>query len=530
MSESPAQGSPRKLKRVWIPVAGVVALLLIAGVVTTIVHGRSIGLAVADLSDGNVVTPSGVERVSITTADPGGLDGVTVLVDGQPVQVQRVDGRMTLTGVKLTEGRHTLSVRAANPLPWLPDAVMTREFTVDATPPGLTVDVVEAKSPRGPVTVRGSADGAQSVLVEGREVPLTNGRFEASLSTAPTRIRVEANDAAGNSRQHDVAVKLTHPGMRGVHMSAAAWATASLRDPVLAMAREGRIDTVELDIKDESGEIGYDSQVPLARQIGANRNYYDARAVVDELHKMGLRVVGRLVAFRDPVLGRASWDSGARDRVAQNTSGAPWSAHYGQYAFTNFANAEVRDYNIAIAKEAASLGFDDILYDYVRRPDGPIGQMVFPGLTTSPEQSIMEFLRDNRAAVRPLGAYLGASVFGIAAHSPQDVAQDIPAISAHVDYVSPMVYPSHWGPGEYGVDNPNGRPYEIVRASVADFVRLTQGSDAVVIPWLQAFSLGHNYGPGEVKAQMAASNDAGAPSFLLWNAACTYGSSGLEPA
>ena len=58
------------------------------------------------------------------------------------------------------------------------------------------------------------------------------------------------------------------------------------------------------------------------------------------------------MAFRDPVLGKASWESGARDRVAQNSSGAPWSAHYGQYAFTNFANPEVRAYNTAIAEEA----------------------------------------------------------------------------------------------------------------------------------------------------------------------------------
>ncbi|MEU4746121.1 putative glycoside hydrolase [Actinosynnema sp. NPDC023658] len=446
------------------------------------------------------------------------------------MQARRADGRMTLTGVKLGEGSHKLSVRAANPLPWMPDVEVERAFTVDATPPALKVDAVEAASPRGPVTVKGSAEGADSVRVGDQDAKLQDGRFEVSLASVPDSVQVEAKDAAGNAQSQDVAVKVTHPGMRGVHMSAAAWATASLRDPVLAMAREHRIDTVQLDIKDESGEIGYDSQVPLARQIGATRNYYDARAVVDELHGLGLRVVGRLVAFRDPVLGKASWEAGARDRLAQDTSGAPWSAHYGQYSFTNFANPEVREYNIALAKEAASLGFDDVLYDYVRRPDGPIGQMVFPGLATSPEQSIADFLKDNRAAIRPLGAYLGASVFGIAAHSPQDVAQDIPALAKEVDYVAPMVYPSHWGPGEYGVDNPNAKPYEIVRASVADFVGMTKDSGATVIPWLQAFSLGHNYGPGEVQAQVRASKDAGAPSFILWNAACTYDPAALEPA
>ncbi|MDQ2586530.1 putative glycoside hydrolase [Saccharothrix yanglingensis] len=522
--------TPRKLKRVLIPAVGAVVLLLVAGVVTTIVQGRGVGLAVADLADGSVVTPSGVGRVSITTADPGKLDRVTVQVDGKPVEVQRVDGRMTLAGLELDEGAHTLSVRAANPLPWMPDAEVEHAFTVDGTPPELTVDSVEASSPRGPVVVKGAADGAETVQVGDQRVPVRDGRFEASLAAVPATVRVEAGDAAGNTRHQEVPVTVKHPGMRAVHMSALAWASADLREPVLALAREKRIDTVQLDIKDESGEIGYDSQVPLARQVGANKSYYDARAVLDELHGLGLRVVGRLVAFRDPVLGKASWESGARDRVAQNTAGAPWSAHYGEYAFTNFADPEVRDYNTAIAKEAAELGFDDVLYDYVRRPDGPLGQMVFPGLTTTPEQSIADFLRDNREVLRPLGAYLGASVFGIAAHSGTDIAQDIPVLSKHVDYVAPMVYPSHWGPGEYGVGNPDAQPYEIVKASVADFVRLTEGTGAAVIPWLQAFSMGHHYGPGEVQAQVVASRDAGVPSFLLWNAACRYDAAGLTPA
>ncbi|CCH32141.1 putative glycoside hydrolase [Actinosynnema sp. NPDC047251] len=521
---------PTRAKRILVPLVAVVVLLLVAGTVTTIVHSRDVGLAVTDLADGTPITPTGVDRVAITTADPADLAQVSVQVDGRPVEVDRAGGRLRLAGLDLAEGAHTLSARAPNPLPWMPDETVERTFTVDATPPAVVVEPAEASSPRGPLTVRGTADGADTVRLGDREVPVRDGKFEASLDAVPTALRVRADDRAGNTVEHDVAIKVTHPGMRAVHLSATAWATPELRDPVLALAREHRIDTVQLDIKDESGEIGYDSQVPLARQVGANRNYYDARAALDQLHGMGLRVVGRVVAFRDPVLGRASWESGARDRVTQDTSGAAWSAHYGEYSFTNFANTEVRDYNIAIAKEAAQLGFDDILYDYVRRPDGPLGRMAFPGLATTPEQSIVDFLRDSRAAVRPLGAYLGASVFGIAAHSPGDVAQDIPGMSPHVDYVAPMVYPSHWGPGEYGVGNPNAQPYDIVRPSVANFVELTRGSGAVVIPWLQAFSLGHHYGPGEIQAQVAATRDAGAPSFLLWNAACAYGDSGLEPA
>jgi hypothetical protein len=519
----------RGSKRLVI-VAVVVLLSSTLGVVgAVVVHMRGTGLAVHDLGDGTVVSPAGVGRVSITTADPDALDRVTVLLDGMPVEAQRDGDRISLRGVNLTEGPHRLSVSADNSMPLLPDSLVQREFTVDGTPPELAVEFAGAESPDGPVTVRGQAEGAESVLVGDQRVPVLDGRFETSLPASSARLRVEARDKAGNAERHEVDVKVHHPGMRAVHMSAVAWAAAELREPVLAMARERRIDTVQLDIKDESGEVGYESQVPLARRIGATRNHYDARAVTDELHRMGLRVVGRLVAFRDPVLAEASWREGARDRVVQDAAGNPWTGGYGGFAFTNFANGEVRDYNLALAEEAASLGFDDILYDYVRRPDAPIGRLAFPGLQGTPEQSIVDFLRVSRDAVRPHGAYLGASVFGIAAHSPQDVAQDIPAMAAVTDYIAPMVYPSHWGPGEHGVDQPESQPHAIVLKSVQEFVRLTKDSGTAVIPWLQAFSLAKPYGPTEVQAQIAASAEAGAPSFLLWDPACTYDDSGLQP-
>jgi hypothetical protein len=305
-------------------------------------------------------------------------------------------------------------------------------------------------------------------------------------------------------------------------MTAQAWTAPSLREPVLQLVKERAIDTIQLDIKDESGEVGYASQVPLAVQVGASKGYYDARAVLDQLHSMGVRVVGRIVAFRDPVLGAASWRSGKHERLVQNANGTPYTSGYGQYSFTNFANPEVRAYNVALAEEAAGLGFDEILYDYVRRPDGPISGMHFEGLTTTPEQSIADFLAETRPEVRKHGTLLGASVFGIAATRPTQIAQDITLMAPYTDYVAPMVYPSHWGRGEYGVASPESSPYDITARSLADFVKLTQGTPTSVIPWLQAFSLKVSYGPAEVRAQIQAAEANGIRSFILWDPNCRY--------
>ena len=101
-------------------------------------------------------------------------------------------------------------------------------------------------------------------------------------------------------------------------------------------------------------------------------------------------------------------------------------------------------------------------------------------------------------------------------------------MARHLDYVAPMLYPSHWGPGEYDVADPNGSPYEIVRRSTVDFVRQVRGTGARVVPWLQDFSLGRDYGPAEVRAQIRGARDAGADEFLLWDPAVSYTSDALD--
>ena len=153
--------------------------------------------------------------------------------------------------------------------------------------------------------------------------------------------------------------------------------------------------------------------------------------------------------------------------------------------------------------------------------------MRFPGLRGRSERAIVEFLEQSRDALAGTDALVGASVFGVAATRPEEVAQDIPAMARTVDYIAPMVYPSHWGPGEYNVANPNGEPYAITRRSLADFARKTRLTGARVVPWLQDFSLGWDYGPAEVAAQIRA-RDAGMDEFILWDPAVTYTAEALE--
>ncbi|WP_246024101.1 putative glycoside hydrolase [Nocardia yunnanensis] len=403
--------------------------------------------------------------------------------------------------------------------------------TAEARPPQLEVaPVAAATSYHDPVMVRGTAIGATTVSVGDRSAPVAaNGTFELALPHGPLDTTLVATSKAGVQATAPLKAGVTLPRIRAVHVTAYAWAYDPMREAVLDLARTGRIDTVQLDIKDEDGMVGYDSQVALARESGAATAIYDAPAALKQLHDMGVRVVGRLVAFRDPTLAAWAWHNGHPDWVIQNPGGQPYSSGYGAIAFTNFASPEIRSYNRDLAVEAGHLGFDGVMYDYIRRPDGNLAVMRFPGLSESPSDSVANFLRDIEAPIHEAGAALGAAVFGIAATRPDEIAQDIPSMARYVDFLAPMLYPSHWHAGEYDVANPNSQPYDIIFRSLQDFRSRTEGTAAQVIPWLQDFSLGVSYGDAEVRAQIDATYAAGDNGFFLWSPTVSYHGGALTP-
>jgi hypothetical protein len=486
----------------------------------------SIPLRSSGIEDGAVVTPAALGHVTLAVGGRGGLGSVTVSLDDRPVATE-VSGRtITLRLPPLADGEHVVRVARPRRL-GLPAQTRTFAFTVDGTPPTLTVDDPPGKAALGqPVVVTGTVEAGATVTSAGRAVKVAGGRFELRFDAPPSGAEVTATDAAGNTTTVPVVVPVDVPSTRAVHVSGFGWADRRFRDPVLAMGERGLIDTVQLDLKEEDGLIDYRSDLERPKAIGAVRGLFDLKTAVDDLHARHLRVVGRIVAFRDPVLAGSAWKAGQRNEVIQTPEGAPWAGYGG---FTNFADPAVRKYVIDIAEEAARAGVDDILYDYVRRPDGPLEKMRFVGLTGTPEQGIAAFLAESRARLRPLGVYQGASVYGISVDRPTQIAQDLTQMAPNVDYLAPMVYPSHWNKGEYGVADPNRSPYDIVQRSLAKFQAKVAGTDVKIIPWLQDFSLGVTYGPAEVAAQIKAAADVGITSWFLWDPAVTYTEAGIPP-
>jgi hypothetical protein len=197
---------------------------------------------------------------------------------------------------------------------------------------------------------------------------------------------------------------------------------------------------------------------------------------------------------------------------------------------------EVWQYNSEIALEAAQLGFDEVQYDYVRFPtDGDMEAIDLraPDTSATRSEAIHNFLKMTHDALAQYGVALGADIFGIALWVPDDngIGQQLERIAPVVDYICPMIYPSHFSPGSLGYDLPNDHPYEVILESLQNGDARIADARAKFRPWLQDFTYGPgiDYGPNEVRAQIQATYDFGATGWMLWNANATFTEGALQP-
>ena len=532
------EARPRGRTSRWLAVIIAFAIVAAAAVLVGLPKLQHSELTVAGVDDGATLNADASADLEIVVDSAGsGAGGLNVTVDGKAVAAVDEGDVHVVRPEDLAEGEHTVVVTLGGRF-GAEEQTVTRRFSVDTSGPSFTAPaqlLPVAASER--LVVTGLTDGVSSIVVNGAATDVTGGVYRAELPPTTDPIDIVATDSLGNTTRRTVVVTdspsaAIYPASNGVHVGQSAWADPIRRTAILDLARNGQINVVQLDIKDEVGDLGYPSTVPLATTIGAKMDFYDARAALDELHALGVRVVGRIVCFLDPTLARWALATGERDYLVYDGSGATPlpSADYGDAAFTNFAHPDVQQYQIDLAVEAIDLGFDEILYDYVRRPEGDPTAMTFPGLDVSPEASVARFVQRSAQALDPLHAELGVSVFGIAATRPTEIGQDIRLLAPLVDYVAPMVYPQGWGAGEYGVERPNEQPYDIVFRSLADFHRIIAGSGAAVVPWLQDYTVGaFQYGEPQITAQLDATRDSGSDGYLLWNPRALYNWPAIQP-
>ena len=299
--------------------------------------------------------------------------------------------------------------------------------------------------------------------------------------------------------------------------------------PLVDLIDRTELNALVVDVK----ELGVyvETDVALFRETGAVDAILDAAGLLRTLHARGIYAIARHVVFKDDYVAAARPDLA----VADKTTGGTWLDFNGGAWLNPFAE-EVQEANARFAAELAALGFDEVQFDYVRFPsDGDLETMDFgrPVTEEARVEAITGFLALAREQLAPSGTKTAADVFGYTLILEDiGIGQNAARIAEVVDYVCPMVYPSHFPNGSIDVPgHPNDFPTETIAISMASGAEMI-GDAGKLRPWLQDFSLGgmSEYGMAEVRAQIDAAEAAGTSGWMIWDPNNEYHTDAFAPA
>jgi hypothetical protein len=425
------------------------------------------------------------------------------------------DGR-----VDLVWGRSTklLEVSAAGHVP--------RRVTLNDVPEDHFDVVLKARLLRGRV-VDPDGDGIDGALIDagsGHAISDGEGYFQIRGAEEGTvtvdRPAWVSTSFEWDGSSGDSVVTIEPFGARAVHVGG-----VEVRDDFagyVQMATETELNALMIDLKDESGRVFFNTTNVTANDVGAAAGAFDLGSLVRQTHELGLYLIGRIVLFNDPIAAL-----GAPDMAVWDTdTNAPYET--GGQRFLDPTDPEARRYGLDLAIEACEAGVDEIQFDYVRFPDSRRESARFDG-GVGPEvrvSTISSFLTQAADSLRPLGCAVAADIFGYLTTAPDDggIGQRWEEVAAIVDVISPMLYPSQYDSGWWGLSDPSQHPGEIVQRALADGLERING-DVVVRPWLQDFG----YTAAEVRAQIAAVEEQGL-GWMLWNNASEVTVDALQPA
>lgn len=383
--------------------------------------------------------------------------------------------------------------------------------------------------------------------------------------TLPSEIQIEAtttsapspeNTPIGNPNYPDLPSQpqLANPPsiVKAIYLTG--WSGGSMKkiDETIALIKRTELNAVVIDVKDYSGFVSYGMDIPAVKEDGAMRDLRmrAPNTVIKKFHDAGIYVIGRITVFQDPILAKYKPEWALKSKA----TGETWLDNM-KLAWMDPAGKGTWDYVIAIAKDAAARGFDEVNFDYVRfASDGVLGNIEYPFWDKkSPRHAVIasffSYLRSEMGSTK-----ISADLFGLATvnHDDLGIGQVIEDAYKYFDYVAPMVYPSHYATGFLGYKSPAKYPYEVMKYSL-DLANkrwnllvhpISTSTEPIppeklgkLRPWVQDFDLGAVYTPAMVKSEYQAIYDAllsgtttGAyAGWMAWDAANTYTEAALQP-
>lgn len=346
--------------------------------------------------------------------------------------------------------------------------------------------------------------------------PPTTGEFASAPVQPPATVQLPAPELPMPD------LDLSSSTTRGVHITSWAAGVEAKRRAFIGRAQGTVVNTVVVAVKEMDGLV-YLPGVAKAVELGSHvRAIPYPEAMLKDFKDAGFKTVARVVVFKDDHLPRKrpEW-------AIKTPDGSLWTNRKG-VAWVDPYQKAVWEYNVDVAVRAAELGFDEIQFDYIRFPsDGDTRLCRYSRENHTKQSAIANlsgFLAYAGKRLKPFGVTISIAVFGMTTTSQDDlgIGQDIVSMAGQVDRVSPMMYPSHYGKGEYGLAWPNKEPYKVIARGLRDARAKLKDSSFKLRPYLQDFSLGYRYGPAEVRAQIFAARSQGVHSWILWNPANNY--------
>lgn len=307
--------------------------------------------------------------------------------------------------------------------------------------------------------------------------------------------------------------------VKGIYMTSWVASTRDWRLEIVDFIKKSEINSVVIDIKDYSGFITFDTADPDIKAVGSEDiRDKDLREFIAVLHSFGIYTISRITVFQDPIYSKKYLD-----QAVQRTNGSLWKDRKG-LSYVDPSSAQYRQYLVKIAKAAERIGFDELNFDYIRFPsDGNMSDIVFPLSKHLNKQEVLEsFFKNLRSDLADVGIPMSADLFGMTMTNKDDlnIGQVLERAAPYFDYISPMVYPSHYPSGFHNFKNPADHPYEVVHIAMTSGVermRVATSSPLKLRPWLQDFDLGAKYDATKVRAQIQATYDAGLTSWMIWD-------------
>jgi len=369
-------------------------------------------------------------------------------------------------------------------------------------------------------------------IVSSSEKRVTTDEYgKASLEVNKRELFVKAYGYRQKSVNTSKSIVLLEPfTAKALYVSFWAAGSSKYMKRIIKLTETTEINTVIVDVKNEFGSISYKTDVKMAKVIGAHdeRTIYHIEEFVQNLKKHGLYVIARIVVFKDDRLARKFNNYALKDlnaTVWRNREKLAWVDPF---------ETKVHDYVASIAADAASRGFDEINFDYVRFPLKKNLVYKEPLNQTNRIKIISAFLQTANKALEPYNVYTSVDTYGYVCWNKHDtnIGHTIKSLAKYSDYISPMLYPSGFGAGILGYKNPTDHSYEIINESIKMALTKDKISPARFRPWLQSFK---DYGfdrkffrSKEISEQIKGAQDAQCSGWLLWNPSSHFSSKGLQ--